>query len=155
MLIRLNYASQYLSGEQDLLEDLRAILVKARTVNVAQGVCGVLYYAHGHFFQCLEGEEQQVISIYEGIRTDSRHQILKCFEIENIETASFAQWSMKYAKTSSMLQSFLNKKGIQSFQPQNLQQQDLPEFIHLLLKADSLSMKKARNGTARGYQHYF
>ena len=154
MLIRLSYASQYQPMQQDLLEDLRAILVTARTINTAQGICGVLYYAHGHFFQSLEGEEHSVMQVYAAIQRDSRHTVLKCFEIEPIAQAQFSQWSMKYAKSNSMLQNFLNKYNINGFKPQNLTQQDLAGFIHLLLKADSLSIRP-RNGRARGYQHYF
>lgn len=154
MLIRLSYASQYQPTEQNLLEDLRTILVTARAVNTAEGICGVLYYAHGHFFQCLEGEAHNVMRVYAKIQRDSRHTILKCFEIEHIDQAQFSQWSMKYAKSNSMLQNFLNKHNIHSFKPQNLAQHDLAEFIRLLLKVNSLSIKTPI-GNHRGYQHYF
>ena len=92
--------------------------------------------------------------VYAKIQRDSRHTILKCFEIEHIDQAQFSQWSMKYAKSNSMLQNFLNKHNIHSFKPQNLAQHDLAEFIRLLLKANSLSIKTPI-GNHRGYQHYF
>lgn len=155
MIIRLSYASQYMSTEQDLLEDLRAILVEARHFNAEHDICGVLYYATGHFFQCLEGEEQQVKYIYEKIIQDTRHNVLKSFEIEAIEQRCFSQWSMKYAKPNTALQRFLNQQDIAGFKPQNLAQTHLSEFIILLLQADSLSINKTKNGKHRGYQNYF
>lgn len=155
MLIRLCYASQYQNTELGLLEDLRAILVTAREFNAEHEICGVLYYAKEHFFQCLEGEEQQVKAIYEKICMDTRHTVMKCFEIENIQQCRFSQWSMKYVKPDTAISKFFKKQDILGFKPQNLVQQQLPEFIHLLLQADSLSINKTKQGKYRGYQNYF
>ena len=155
MTIRLSYASQYLAQEQNLLEDLREILVIARQFNMTHNICGALYYAQGHFFQCLEGEAKHVQALYQSIYADPRHQVLKCFIARKIEQPQFTRWSMKYAQPNSAIQNFLFKQGIKNFEPQNLAEENLEEFIQLLLRADSLSLSINKKGTARGYQHYF
>lgn len=61
MLIQLCYASERVEHlNSDLLEDLSNILTKSKLFNQEQQIFGVLYYANGFFFQCLEGEKSQV-----------------------------------------------------------------------------------------------
>ncbi len=64
MLIGLCYASTRAEHQNDLLQEISDILATARQFNAAQHINGVLYYAEGHFFQCLEGEQQQLASNY-------------------------------------------------------------------------------------------
>ncbi len=84
------YASKSTSPKTDLLEDLANILKEARDFNYQHQVTGVLYFADGHFFQCLEGECPTLKSLLvERLNKDSRHQNIKLFETKEIEYPSF------------------------------------------------------------------
>ena len=154
MQIRLSYASKYIDNHKyNLLEDLREILVKARTRNANQTICGVLYYAEGNFFQCLEGEESRVKELYQDICNDSRHRIVKYFGAHEINQSVFSQWSMKYVGINSTIKKFLVCEGIQSSNFEYLSENQLNTLIELLRRENSLSGDKVKNN--RDYSHYF
>ncbi len=50
------YISCATSLQPQLLADLRDILSEARNFNHQHNVQGVLYFADGEFFQCLQGQ---------------------------------------------------------------------------------------------------
>jgi len=62
--------------------------------NSAHGITGILLCLEDRYFQFLEGEEEQVLNIFNKIKTDPRHKELyvriKGFEKERI----FREWSM-------------------------------------------------------------
>ena len=72
-MYQLCYASQAKSNADNLLQDLRDILSEARDFNVRHQIKGVLCYADGIFFQCLEGEQDTVLGLLDKIRFDQRH----------------------------------------------------------------------------------
>jgi Sensors of blue-light using FAD len=76
--------------------DLNDILEKARTKNAAHGVTGLLISRPNSFFQLLEGTKSEVLSIFQKIAVDSRHDNIKVlFEVE-MENATriFPSWQM-------------------------------------------------------------
>lgn len=84
------YASKSTSSKVDLLEDLTNILKEARDFNHRYQVTGVLYFADGYFFQCLEGECLTLKSLLlERLNKDPRHHDIKLFETKEIEYPSF------------------------------------------------------------------
>jgi class 3 adenylate cyclase len=59
-------------------------------------VYGVLLYAHGMFFQVLEGRQAAVDQLYEKIKKDDRHTDIVCLKVErDITERAFSEWSMK------------------------------------------------------------
>ena len=64
-MIQLCYASRTTSPEYQILNDLRDILSEARNFNSKHAIHGVLYFADGYFFQCLEGDEVAVKHLFE------------------------------------------------------------------------------------------
>ena len=79
-MMQLCYASTRQENQKDLLEDLSDILVSARNFNQAHAIYGVLYYAEGRFFQCLEAEAEILEKVYAKIASDPRHTNLIRFE---------------------------------------------------------------------------
>ena len=76
-ITQLCYASKRIESEYTLLDDLREILVKSRQYNEEQNICGVLYYAHGYYFQCIQGEYEPIMNLYHKIIKDNRHNEIK------------------------------------------------------------------------------
>ena len=55
-------------------EDLKEILLKSRRNNEARNITGLLLYHEGSIIQVLEGEKEQVHSLYQTISRDPRHK---------------------------------------------------------------------------------
>lgn len=157
MKIRLCYSSLRVETEQDLLQDLSDILVTARSFNAEQQICGVLYYAQGAFFQCLEGEKNAVEALFEKIKMDPRHKQVHQFQNIEIEKISFKQWSMKYVKFETKIGHFFKDLGFEKFEPMHLNTQNIQDFVDILLKTASAEPPpKATTGYQnRGYQNFF
>jgi class 3 adenylate cyclase len=91
---RLTYISKCsdtISDEE--IENIGTVSVKN---NQKLDLNGVLLYAHGMFFQVLEGEKDKVDQVYEKIKKDPRHTDIVCLKAENnISERVFSEWSMK------------------------------------------------------------
>lgn len=140
MNIRLCYASKRNENSDDLLQDLRDILTEARDFNTQHCIYGVLYYADNAFFQCLEGEQQIVESLFEKIKTDSRHLDVKHLNTHSIDQSSFNRWSMKYVQRNTNIESFFLTLGENSFNPNCLDQTSLDAFLSELLLAEQTTL---------------
>ena len=79
--------------------DLKLLLKKARTNNKKFNVSGMLIYHEGSFFQVLEGPEEAVLSIYDIISDDPRHDEVQLLLRQMVEERSFADWSMGFVNT--------------------------------------------------------
>lgn len=157
MLIQLCYASSRLETENDLLQDLSDILATARSFNQAHGIYGVLYYAEGTYFQCLEGEKDQLEALFSNISQDSRHHQIQRFPDQSIEQIHFKKWSMKYVNQHGKITKLFKGMNLQKFQPHQLNAEQMRKFLHLLLKIEETTHEvQTRAGlTKRGYQNYF
>ncbi len=82
-------------------EELHDILEVARRNNRDCGVTGVLLYCDGNFLQLLEGQEEDVLSVFDRIGHDSRHdgicRIMAC----NLPGRWTADWSMAFSHCES------------------------------------------------------
>jgi hypothetical protein len=78
--------------EDSLVEMLNAAQIK----NAKLGITGLLALHEGNFIQLLEGQEENVRSLYDAIKSDPRHTDLK-IELES-ETALRAvpSWNMGF-----------------------------------------------------------
>jgi len=73
----------YISNASDKLasEDVEALMVDTKTFNDENNIKGILIYSDNTFFQIIEGEYYQVLSLFERIKNDIRHYgILKILE---------------------------------------------------------------------------
>ena len=132
---QLCYASCSTSSPEELLEDLRNILSEARDFNHRHAVTGVLYYADGYFFQCLEGEDPVLELLLEKLRKDSRHREIVIYGLKSIDQAHFTDWSMKYVSRSSHALQYLHKQGQDKFRPFALNSDQVEVFIAHLYDA--------------------
>lgn len=97
--------------------NIARILLKSRTNNEKNGLVGVLYFGDNNFFQCLEGEQTAVETLYEKLLLDPRHKDLKTIVKKPIDELSFTNWSMKYVPLEQKMMSMLNAKGYKKFDP--------------------------------------
>ncbi len=138
------YASKSTSSKVDLLEDLTNILKEARDFNHRYQVTGVLYFADGYFFQCLEGECLTLKSLLlERLSKDPRHHDIKLFETKEIEYPSFPDWSMKYISKRSQIQQFCQDMGFNDFNPFAFQQHHVDALLEKLSLEQAEEQKSA------------
>ena len=149
-MLQLCYASTRNESEHDLLTDLSDILATSRLFNYQHMIFGVLYYAQGHFFQCLQGEDAIVNELFTRIERDSRHREVFRFDDQWIEHPNYTKWSMKYVHKHGLISSFFKRMGHLTFQPHAIEQHQLVEFIHLLHEVDENHTVLA---TPQGYKH--
>ncbi len=77
-------------------QDLNDILLHAKAYNSSHNITGVLLHIDGDFLQILEGEKDNVQTLFEKIKKDRRHRgILTVIESE-IKKRQFPEWSMGY-----------------------------------------------------------
>lgn len=93
-MIRIMYTSAATKNieESELLE----ILEKARVNNSQKNITGLLIVKGRTFLQCLEGEKEDVLNIYEKISNDERHTNIIDLLDEDISKRLFPDWSMGY-----------------------------------------------------------
>ena len=72
------------------------MLSEARDFNATHGITGCLLYHKGQFIQLLEGDEREVISLFDRIRNDRRHVHVELLEEEEIVERIFSEWSMAF-----------------------------------------------------------
>ena len=157
MLTQLCYASSRVESRNDLLQDLSDILATARSFNQAHDIYGVLYYAEGIYFQCLEGEKDQLESLFSNISQDPRHHQIQRFPDHTIEQIHFKKWSMKYVNQHGKITKLFKAMGLEQFQPHQLHAEQMSKFLHLLLKMEETQHELQPRAvlTKRGYQNYF
>jgi len=78
----MRYAISYVSTAKKNLSnsEISQILIESERVNNSKDITGLLLYSEGNFFQIIEGDQKQIIQLYETIKEDSRHyNIIKLF----------------------------------------------------------------------------
>lgn len=135
-LVRLAYASEATFREkpveQGVEPNVARILMTSRKNNAKSQIVGGLYYGDGCFFQYLEGEEDAVSELYDRIARDDRHRNVTTLIQEPLPARTFTNWSMKYVPLSSDVQNFLDRHGMDSFEPLNFTRPLCEEMIRLI-----------------------
>ncbi|HEY9268920.1 MAG TPA: BLUF domain-containing protein [Methylotenera sp.] len=112
------------------------ILAKSRTNNRRNGLVGVLYFGDGAFFQCLEGDEDTVNTLFAKIEKDPRHKDVRLISKKHVSRLSFPDWAMKYALLDEKMGKFLKENGYQSFDPYVFRPEMTQKILNLLVDAD-------------------
>jgi hypothetical protein len=73
---------------------VRDILDVAQTLNLRDGLTGVLLASDGWFLQVLEGPLKPLRGTFARIRADQRHSDIKIVQSGPIPGPTFAQWTM-------------------------------------------------------------
>ncbi len=134
-MFQLCYASQanFQTEEFAVLTD---ILSEARQFNAAHNITGVLFFADGYFFQCLEGEEAQVRDLFARIALDSRHQQVQLLQVQEIVTPHFQDWAMKFVGRNSQVKQLFLSWDYMQFCPLQLSALQLDAFLQLLYASE-------------------
>lgn len=74
--------------------ELKEILNVANQNNTNQGITGILVYDRGHFFQVLEGDYNDVESVFARIQMDKRHCRINRIISYYIQDRFFESWKM-------------------------------------------------------------
>jgi hypothetical protein len=92
MLYQITYMSDAV-GEvtDDVLEN---ILEASRRNNTKEEVTGLLLHQDGHYIQVIEGELEAVVTCFERICQDPRHQNLRTLLRSDIRERLFKNWAM-------------------------------------------------------------
>ncbi|WP_353570316.1 BLUF domain-containing protein [Candidatus Albibeggiatoa sp. nov. BB20] len=130
-LSRLYYASS--ATETYTPMELGGILESCRHNNPPLDVTGVLFLGNGYFFQCLEGPRKSVNRVYSQITGDSRHKEVELLEFKEVGNRLFEEWSMKYVRSSTVVEKILKQVGTKTFNPYELDSYT----IHMLAEAFS------------------
>ena len=77
-------------------EELDNLLEKSRKNNAEKHISGLLIVKGRTFIQCLEGEQKDVLYIYDKIQKDTRHRDLIELIEEEAEDRYFPNWEMGY-----------------------------------------------------------
>jgi hypothetical protein len=93
-LIRLIYISAATQPFND--EALAALLTQSRENNKKYDITGLLLYKNKTFIQLLEGEENQVFTLFNIIKQDRRHTATIRIREEVITHRDFGQWYMGF-----------------------------------------------------------
>ena len=75
---------------------LAELLEQSRARNLRNRITGLLLYKNGHFMQVLEGDEANVMKIFESIERDPRHKNIDVLREEYIQHRNFPDWSMGF-----------------------------------------------------------
>jgi hypothetical protein len=132
-LFHLGYVS---SETQDFSSDaLIALLTEARTENAKRDVTGLLLYREGSFYQVLEGRETDVISTFEGIEHDPRHDSVRVLFKGETPAREFADWQMGFLNLDGL--DIESLSGFSDFLSRDAQPQ---EFLENLSRGKKLAL---------------
>jgi hypothetical protein len=120
-IVQIIYISRATAGTpgagQEVDPVVSRILAKSRANNRRHGLTGVLYFGNGCFFQCLEGDETAIDTLYAKLQQDDRHRDLKLISRRIVERPLFKEWSMKYVPVDKEMAALLGRNGMPAFDP--------------------------------------
>lgn len=122
------------AAKQEIVPEISKILQASRRNNKRREVVGALYFGNGYFFQVLEGEEKEVLDLYETIKQDQRHHSLHILFTKPIVHKHFAEWEMKYVPSEAHVQQLLKQAGLQTFNPYQFDEAITRNMVQLLLQ---------------------
>lgn len=138
-LVQIIYISRSTFENTDAINKIEPnvvrILAKSRINNRKNGLVGVLYFGDGAFFQCLEGEEDAINTLFAKIESDPRHKDVKLISKKYISRVSFPDWAMKYAPLDEKMGKYLKERGYQSFDPYVFTPEMTQNILGLLVDA--------------------
>ena len=110
-MIRLVYVSSTKKDWQT--NELLELLKHCRTNNSARNITGILLYSNKTFFQVLEGEEEDINTVFHTIENDPRHRDVTVLERTEISERQFPYWSMGFEKVDP--KEFAHIQGVNNF----------------------------------------
>ncbi len=74
--------------------EIDKIVLSCKKNNVGLDITGVLLHSNTHFVQYIEGENKQIMGLYDRIKTDPRHKNVVLINLNMIESRLFPSWQM-------------------------------------------------------------
>ncbi len=146
-LVQIIYISRstFISSETSagIEPNVARILHKSRSNNIKNGLVGVLYFGNGNFFQCLEGEEEAVDTLYQKLEADPRHTNVTLLSKKRITAQSFSNWAMKYVPIDQAMQKLLLDNGYANFDPYIFDDGMTQKVIELLMKVNDAEVPQS------------
>lgn len=81
--------------------DISEILEISQKYNLDNAITGCLLFYNNEFIQILEGDEKNVIDLFEKIKKDKRHTNVNLIGKSQKKERDFFDWSMAYRKFDS------------------------------------------------------
>lgn len=94
-MYRLIYSST--ATEQLGPEGVEQILTHAKTRNKHDGITGIILFHKGSFLQALEGPKDKVISRFDRIKIDPRHENVQLLSEGDAKVSLFEDWKVGHA----------------------------------------------------------
>ncbi len=93
----------YVSSTIGLLtvDEITNILTASRVKNEQRGITGMLLYKGGNVLQILEGDEAQVLPLFDAIQKDARHKAVMKLYQKSVATRDFPEWTMGFHDLSA------------------------------------------------------
>jgi hypothetical protein len=76
--------------------EMLGLLERSRQYNTVKGITGILLHKAGNFLQVIEGEEAEVLPLYNKICQDSRHTNVRKLLQRSLVERQFGDWSMGF-----------------------------------------------------------
>ncbi len=92
MLAQLVYLSKRKSNCTE--EEINKILEACKRNNPELGITGILLYSKDKFIQLVEGENKTIMSLYDKIKGDPRHENCVLVSLSPIKEKTFPSWHM-------------------------------------------------------------
>jgi hypothetical protein len=160
-LIQLVYASRsnlpVLDEHNTIPLYVSQILSKSRHNNRNRKLVGALYFGNGYFYQCLEGEEKDVLDLLETLKSDQRHKDLLVISSKQIAKRSFGNWEMKYVPAEKEIQELIKSFGMKSFNPYLFDEKINSKMLQLLQEGANLAQQdqnSPQNGGTSIFKNY-
>ena len=111
------------------LNDISEVAVER---NKANNITGILCYANGYFFQCVEGSEQTLTNLKNSLLVDSRHKDLKILDFSLIAKRRFTNWSLRSITLERWMTKEPELKKFMPFSPYDWADNRWQEFLDIL-----------------------
>jgi hypothetical protein len=83
--------------------DIKSLLEKSRKRNTAKNITGILLFDNRkNFIQLLEGDDDDVDTLYNRIKSDPRHHRVVLIHEDECVRRTFKNWSMEYLYLDSL-----------------------------------------------------
>ncbi|MGV8933371.1 MAG: BLUF domain-containing protein [Gallionellaceae bacterium] len=126
----------------EIVPEVSKILRKSRINNRAKNIVGALYFGNGFFFQCLEGDEEDLLALYETLKKDPRHNDLRTISMKPINARSFGEWEMKYLPAEAEVQKLLRSFGMTVFDPYRFDEAMTAKMLSMLASGPDLQLQE-------------
>lgn len=84
------------ASESFAIPEIYGMLSKAKEYNAEHHITGCLLYHNKQFLQLLEGDENEVLKLFQKISMDDRHHNVQLIENEYANERMFNKWSMAF-----------------------------------------------------------